>query len=130
MPSTMTDRFYGLTTSVAVKAPVKAVAVSNITLSGEQTVNGIAVVSGDRVLVTAQTSGVDNGIYDVDTAAWARSADFDGNYDVVKGTLVVSNSGTAVYYRVTTSDPILPGTSSIAFAAVAATEYGAGDVRA
>ena len=45
MPSTSTDRLAGLSTSVAVKAPVKAVAIANINLSGEQTVNGVAVVS-------------------------------------------------------------------------------------
>lgn len=115
MPSTSTQRLAGLTTSVAVKAPVKAVAITNITLSGEQTVNGVACVAGDRVLVTEQTSAVNNGIYVVSTGPWTRAADFDGALDVVRGTLVVSNTGSTIYYRVTTSDPIAIGTSSIAF---------------
>ncbi|MGE4077408.1 MAG: hypothetical protein AB7F22_17770, partial [Reyranella sp.] len=118
MPSTRTDRLSGITTSVAVKAPVKAVAIANITLSGEQTVNGVACVSGDRVLVTAQSSSVNNGIYVVSTGPWARAADFDGALDVVKGTLVVSNTGTTIYYRLTTADPITIGTSSLVFEAV------------
>lgn len=131
MPSTSTDRLNGLSTSVAVKAPVKAVAVANITLSGEQTVNGVAVVEGDRVLVTTQTSSVDNGIYDVSTSSWTRSKDFDGNRDVVKGTLVVSNAGTTIYYRVTSADPITIGTSNITFDVVsaAATGENLGDIR-
>lgn len=115
MPSTMNDLVGGISTSVAVKAPVKAVAISNITLSGEQTVNGVACVAGDRVLVTAQSSSVNNGIYDVSTSAWTRSRDFDGARDIVKGTLVVSNNGTTMFYRVTTDNPILVGTSDITF---------------
>jgi hypothetical protein len=119
MPSTLTDRLDGLSTSVAVKAPVKAVATANITLSGEQTVNGVAVVDGDRVLVTAQNSSVDNGIYDVSTSAWSRAQDFDGNRDVRKGTLVVANTSGSIYYRVTTADPVTIGSSAVTFEAVA-----------
>lgn len=118
MPSTSTDRIAGLSTSVAVKAPVKAISSANLTLSGEQTVNGVAVVPGDRVLVKDQTDATENGIYDVATGVWSRSADFDGSRDVVKGTLVVSNGSTTIYYRVTTSDPIVIGTSEIAFEVV------------
>ncbi len=117
MPSTMTDRVYGLTTSVAVKAPVKAVATSNVTLSGQQTIGGTALVAGDRVLVTAQTSSVNNGVYDVATGAWRRSADFDGNNDVVKGTIVIvpTTGGRGALYQVTSSDPIVIGSSAINF---------------
>lgn len=117
MTSLSTDRLNGLSTSVAVKAPVKAVAIANITLSGEQTVNGTAVVEGDRVLVTAQTSSVDNGIYDVSTSAWTRSSDFDGNRDVVCGTLVIkpTTGGRGAMYQVTSADPITIDTSSITF---------------
>lgn len=118
MPSTMTDRLTGLTTSVAVKAPVKAVSTANLTLSGEQTVNGVACVDGDRVLVKDQSTASQNGIYVVSTGDWTRAADFDGANDVRKGTLVVSNTGTSIYYRVTSADPITIGTSSINFEVV------------
>lgn len=112
------DRFNGLVASLAIKAPCVAVAIANITLSGEQTVNGVAVVSGDRVLVIAQTSSVDNGIYDVSSGAWARSADFDGNRDVVSGTFVTVATATVgrnPYYQVTTANPITIGTTAINF---------------
>ena len=117
MPSTATDRIDGLTTSVAVKAPCKAVSTANLTLSGEQTVNGVALVDGDRCLVKDQTSGVNNGIYVVRTTAWERAKDFDGTRDVVTGTqvLVVSGSGTGSWYRVTTTGTITPGTTAITF---------------
>lgn len=119
LPATaqITDRLSGISTSLAVKAPVKAVAITNITLSGEQTVNGVAVVEDDRVLVTAQTSSVDNGIYVVDTSAWERAADFDGNRDVGNGTLVTVNrdAGRNVFYQVEATDPVVIGTSAITF---------------
>jgi hypothetical protein len=109
MPSTSTDRIRGLSTSVAIKAPVKAVATENITLSGAQTINGVAVTDGDRVLVTAQTDATTNGIYDVvSTGAWRRSADFDGSRDIVPGTLVVGppNGGTGNWLDDATAETV------------------------
>jgi len=85
------DRFNGVVASLAIKAPCRAVTSANILLEGEQTIDTIAVVAGDRVLVIAQTDPVDNGIYNVRTSSWERSADFDGNRDVAKGTIVNVN---------------------------------------
>lgn len=87
------DRFNGVIASLAIKAPCKTVTdgVGNILLEGEQTINSIAVVVDDRVLVMEQTDPVENGIYNVRTSTWARAADWDGNRDVVKGTLVTVN---------------------------------------
>lgn len=122
MPSTATSRLNGLTTSVAVKAPVKVVTSSNITLSGLQTINGVVVEDGDRVLVRSQTDGTQNGIWVVDEADWHRAKDFDGPLDVVKGTLCCTSadSGDAVYFRVTSNNPIIPGTTNIQFVSVTA----------
>lgn len=120
MPSTATSRLEGLTTSVAIKSPCVAATTANITLSGAQTVNGVACVDGDRVLVKDQTDSTENGIYVVRTTAWERAKDFDGARDVVQGTnvLVLSADGTGAdtWYRVTTADPVI-GTSAIDFAA-------------
>ncbi len=115
------DRFNGLVASLAIKAPCDAVAISNITLSGAQTVNGVAVVTGNRVLVTAQTDPVENGIYVVDSSDWERAADFDGNRDIVKGTTVTVATETAgrdPYYQVSTDNPITIGVTAINFTAV------------
>ena len=105
--SNSTDRFNAVLAAFAIKIPCHAVALVDITLSGEQTVNSIAVVSGDRVLVTNQDSSIDNGIYDVDTSAWSRAADFDGNRDVLRGTLVSVNttSGFRDVYEQTEIEP-------------------------
>ncbi len=113
-----TDRTTGLVGNTGIKQPVKAATTANITLSGEQTIDGIACVTGDRVLVKDQTSGVDNGIYEVDTGTWSRTKDFDGTYDTVSGTMVRVNQGSTNgdgLFIVSTSDPITIGTTSLTF---------------
>lgn len=117
MPSTVTDRLNNLTTSVAVKAPCAAVASSNITLAGLQTVGAVTVTAGDRVLVIGQTDDTENGIYEADTGDWARAKDFDGNRDAVQGTLVLVRNQfvEGAFYELTTANPVRIGTSSITF---------------
>lgn len=94
MTSVSTDRRLGINASKAVKVPCIVAATANIALSGEQTVSGITVTSGDRVLVTAQTNAQNNGVYDVSTGSWTRSLDFDSVYDVAPGTMVPVWDGT------------------------------------
>lgn len=118
MSTTTIDRLNGINSGVAIKAPVRAATTANITLSAEQTVDGIALVAGDRVLVKDQTSSIDNGIYEVATSSWSRTPDFDGSNDVVTGTTVYVNSGTTnanTAWQVTTTGTILPGTSACAW---------------
>jgi len=93
MASSSTSRRLGLTGGSAYKAPVIAATTTNITLSGEQTIDGVACVTDDRVLVKDQTAGAENGIYSVDTGSWTRTLDFDGTGDVVQGTQVYVNIG-------------------------------------
>jgi hypothetical protein len=59
-----------------IKDSVKAASTANLTLSGTQTVDGVALVADDRILVKDQTTGSQNGIYIVAVGSWARSADF------------------------------------------------------
>jgi len=59
------------------KASARALAVSNITLSGTQTIDGVAtLVDGDRILLTAQSTSSQNGIWIMRTSTWERPADF------------------------------------------------------
>ncbi len=114
-----TDRRFGVIGETGIKMPVRAATTGNITLIGEQTVDGIALVEGDRCLVKDQTDSTENGIYLVDTADWQRAADFDGPYDCVSGTLVLVTSGTlndSLCFKLSTADPITIGTSSLTFA--------------
>jgi hypothetical protein len=48
---------------------------TNITLSGTQTVDGVALQVGDRVVVKNQTTTANNGIYVVASGSWTRSDD-------------------------------------------------------
>lgn len=59
------------------KASVRAATTANITRSAPQTIDGIAVIAGDRVLVKNQTTPAENGIYIVAAGAWTRSTDMD-----------------------------------------------------
>lgn len=59
--SNSTDRFNGYVASLGMKAPCVVDSTVNLTLSGVQTVNSIAVVDGDRVLVNGQTDDTENG---------------------------------------------------------------------
>lgn len=112
-------RTEGLVGNTAIKAPVKAASTAALVLSGEQTIDGVACVTGDRVLVKNQASGVNNGIYVVDTGDWERAQDFDGSLDAAQGTLVkIGPGGTAnadTVYQLDTADPIVIGTTSLSF---------------
>lgn len=59
------------------KASVRAATTANITLSGTQTIDGVAVIAGDRVLVKNQTTTSQNGIWVVAAGAWSRALDAD-----------------------------------------------------
>lgn len=117
MPSTAMSILDGLSTSVAVKAPCRTVATSNIALSGLQTISGYTTVEDDRVLVKGQTDPVDNGIWMASTGSWTRAKDADGNRDLVQGTrvLVRSTAIDGVEYELTTANPIVIGTTELTF---------------
>lgn len=75
------------------KRAVKVATTANITLSGTQTIDGVAVVAGDRVLVKDQTTASQNGIYVVAAGAWARAAGADTSLEMA-GSVVAVESGT------------------------------------
>src|SRR5687768_7896064 len=95
MTSATTDRLAGFLAGSAVKTPCRVATTANITLSATQTIDDVAVVAGDRVLVKDQTDTTENGIYVVDSSTWTRAKDFDGSKDVVDGTFVYVRAGTA-----------------------------------
>jgi len=58
-----------------VKGSVLAATTVSITLVGAQTIDGVSVVAGNRVLVKNQSTSTQNGIYVVQTTAWTRATD-------------------------------------------------------
>lgn len=117
MTSVSTDRRQGVNVGAAVKVPCKTASIANITLSGLQTIDGVVLVEGDRVLVKSQTDQTENGIYRADTGDWERDVDLDGPFDIKEGTFVFVTDGatTVGFWYVTTADPITIGTSNIVF---------------
>lgn len=101
MTATRNYRVDSFVSGLAIKAPVHVATNGAITLSGEQLVNGKNLTVGMRVLVKDQADPVENGVYNVETSAWLRSGDFDGNRDIVAGTVVPAyrtSDGEFVYY--------------------------------
>jgi hypothetical protein len=84
-----------LVSGLSWKDSVRALASTNITLSGTQTVDGVSLVAGDRVLVTGQTTGTENGIYVVAAGSWTRATYADPVYEL-EGAAVFVQECTAV----------------------------------
>ncbi len=102
-----------------VKSSVRAASTTNLTLSGTQTVDGVALIAGDRVLAKDQTTGANNGIYVVASGAWTRSSDADASAEVTTGLYTFVEEGTAnadTGWLLTTVAPITLGTTSLSFA--------------
>lgn len=120
MTATPTSRLEGLTTSVAMKAPVRCATTAAITLEDEQTIDGVAVVQGDRVLVKDQADLSENGIYNcLANEAWERAKDFNGTLDCVGGTRVAVIHGTVNElsdWYVIGNGQLIPGTDDIEWA--------------
>jgi len=99
------------------KDAVKAATTANITLSGTQTIDGVSLSAGDRVLVKNQTNSYENGIYVVDASAWSRSSDMNAASEF-SGAAVFVQQGTtwADVGFVCTSEVVTVGTDAVAFA--------------
>ncbi len=100
------------------KASCAVATVANISLTGEQTIDGI-LTSASRILVKDQSAGAENGIYVTAAGAWARSSDSDEDAEVTNGLYVHVVGGTIggkKGYILTTLDPITVGTTALVFA--------------
>ena len=101
-----------------VKTSVRAATTANITLSGTQTIDGVALVAGDRVLVKNQTNAAANGIYVVASGTWSRAADADSNNNVSAGLFTFVESGNTNAdsgWVLATDQPITVGSTDLNF---------------
>lgn len=111
-------------TGISIKEPVRAATTANITLSAAQTIDGVSVVAGDRVLVKNQTTGSENGIYVAAAGAWSRAADMDATGEVVPGTVVFVREGTTngdKQFAVTSDATITVGTTTMTWGQITGT---------
>lgn len=106
-------------TGLTVKAACRATTTENITLEDLQTIDGVSLAAGDRVLVKDQTSGSENGIYDVvDGDAWTRSADANTSAEVTTGMFCFITEGTEAAgngFVLSTAAPITLNSTSLSF---------------
>jgi hypothetical protein len=118
---------------LAIKTACRVATTTNITLSNLQTIDGVLLIAGDRVLVKNQTNQTQNGIYVASSGAWARAADFDDNIEVRAGSYTFIFDGTAQElggnkfksFAQITIDPIL-GSDNLVFTQVSSpASYGA-----
>ena len=90
---------------------------TSLTLSGEQTIDGITTTT-DRILVKDQSTASQNGIYVTATGAWARATDADANAEVTSGLYTFITEGTTLGgqgFVLTTDDPITVGITNLTF---------------
>ncbi len=102
------------------KLPVRAATTANGTLAtafeNGDTVDGVTLATGDRILLKDQSSGAENGIYVVAASgAPSRASDADAGAELVNAGVLVSE-GTAnadKLFICTTNAPITPGSTSL-----------------
>ena len=117
------------------KQSCRVVTTTDITLSGgaPDTYDGVSLAIGNRVLVAAQGTASQNGIYVVQilgtgsNGTWARSFDANDGTRLTSGTQVAIGEGTAAgrQYRLTTPDPITIGATGLTWIDVAGSPGGA-----
>lgn len=102
-----------------VKRMARAATTANITLSGTQTVDGIALVANDICLVKNQTTASGNGPYIVKSGSWVRVDEFDDTNDYSQGALFPVRLGSAnagTMWMCTNTGSITFGSTSITIA--------------
>jgi hypothetical protein len=117
MATAQEDRF-GASPGSGVKPPVRVATTANITLNGEQTIDSVAIVDGDRVLVMNQTDGTENGIYECGSGDWSRVADFNASGDVVAGMTIpaaAEGGAGAGIYQITFTGAFVLGTTDATY---------------
>lgn len=100
------------------KQSVRVATTAAIALAGLQTIDGVVLVAGDRVLVKDQAAGAENGIYVAAAGAWTRATDADSGTKLNAGALVPVEAGTVnadTIWMLKTDGAIIVGATPIAF---------------
>lgn len=108
------------------KTAVRAASTANVSiangLENGDTIDGLTLATGDRVLLKDQTAPAENGVYVVvASGAASRSTDTDNATDI-EDMAVFVQEGTAngnSRWQLTTNNPITLGTTALTFTAMA-----------
>ena len=117
------------------KQAVRVITVANVTLAGgaPTPVDGVNLSAGDRVLVTGQSTGSQNGLYQVETVGsgnngtWVRTTDGNTTGEIEAGMIVMVTEGTIyadTQWKLTTDNPIVIGTTALTFEQNSAFAFG------
>lgn len=105
------------------KQAVRVATTANGTLASAfengDTVDGVTLATGDRILIKNQSSGAENGIYTVNASgAPTRATDADSGAELVNASVYVSEGTTNAdtQWTCTTNATITLGSTSLAFA--------------
>jgi hypothetical protein len=114
--STLRSEIQSAAAGLDVKESARVATTADITLSGTQTIDGVAVIAGDRVLVKNQVTASENGLYAVAAGAWSRATDADEPAELNAGTFVFVEEGSVnadTGWVVSTNNPITIGTDAM-----------------
>ena len=108
---------------VDFKNSVRVATTAGGTLSTDfengDTVDGVTLSTGDRILIKNQSTASQNGIYTVNASgAPTRATDFDADAEVTGGCVIPVSEGTAngnKIFILTTNDPITVGSTGLSF---------------
>jgi hypothetical protein len=124
LPTDATTKAYvdSVATGVDVHPAARVATTASIDLaSAPDTIDGITLANGDRVVVKDQPDGTENGIYIFNGAGTAmlRAGDADADGDISSGTYSLVTEGdtnSGIGWIVTTPNPIELGTTVITWA--------------
>jgi hypothetical protein len=112
----------GLAYKDAVRAATTANGALVTAFENGDTIDGVALVTGDRILLKNQTTGAENGIYTVNASgAPTRATDADSSTDLV-GAAVFVSEGTVngnTLWLMTTDAPITVNTTALVWTQIA-----------
>lgn len=102
-------------TALSVKPSVAVVATTNLSLTGEQTIDG-QLTSGSTVLLTGQTSGAENGFWVTSSGAWSRPTWFSNGSNTQAPRFLTTfvrlgNTYQGSTWRMTTAPTVIIGTT-------------------
>ncbi len=115
------NKLAGLSWKTAVRAATTANGTLASAFANGQTIDGVTLATGDRILIKNQTTGSQNGIYIVAASgAPTRATDADSGAELVNASVMVSEGTTLAdtQWTCSTNAPITPGTTSLTFAQV------------
>ena len=117
------------------KQATRVITVSNVTLTGgaPAVVDGVSLTANDRILVTGQSTGSQNGLYYVTVAGvgsdgtWVRTTDGNEDGEIQAGMIIMVTEGTTYHdtqWKLTTDNPIDIGTTALVFEPNSSSSYG------